>query len=79
MEVSQEIHRDKYALVVVSIGPNFPKVFSAVKLITGKSTIEVAKLLKSDRPVILEASKRELLVKAAELDRLGVGFKLVLI
>ncbi|NHZ63250.1 hypothetical protein [Massilia genomosp. 1] len=79
MIVTQEVHRDRYGLVIVEIGPNFAKVFCEVKTITGKTTMEVSILLKSRRPTVLIASKRELGMLSIKLTKVGakVDFELM--
>ena len=79
MSYGEEVHYDLYNLVLVDVGPNFAKILLEVKLLTGKSTREVGALLKSDRPVILQGPKRELVVDSVKLEKLGAELEYELV
>ncbi|MBB5020614.1 uncharacterized protein YvpB [Chitinivorax tropicus] len=71
MEIKQEVHSDRYAMVIVDIGPSFERVFAEVRIMTGQSLKEVAELLKQTRPIVAIATKRELIVRSAPLTKAG--------
>jgi len=79
VEIKQEVHNDRYAMVIADIGPSFERVFAEVRQMTGKSLKEVAELLKQSRPVVVIAPKRELIVRSTSLTNAGakVEFELV--
>lgn len=71
MKIKQEVHYDRYAMVIADIGPSFEKVFFEIRQMTGKSVKEVAELLKQPRPVVEIATKRELMLRAMPLTKAG--------
>jgi ribosomal protein L7/L12 len=67
---------DNYILAITEIGDSFPKVFVAVKEVTGKSTKEAKEIMDSRIPiVILHGSKRGLNSKAIRLQEAGAKVK----
>ena len=71
MEIKQEVHHDRYAMVIADIGPSFAQVFTEVRIMTGKSLKDVAEMLKQPRPVVVVATKRELIVRSVPLTKAG--------
>lgn len=79
VEIKQEVHNDRYALVITEIGPSFEQVFAEVRQMTGKSLKEVAELLKQARPAVVTATKRELIVRSASLTKAGAKIEFEII
>jgi ribosomal protein L7/L12 len=63
---------DNHVLAITDVGSSFPKVFVAVKEITGKSTKEAKEIMDSRMPiVILRGTKMELIQKSIRLEEAG--------
>ncbi|MFZ6679801.1 hypothetical protein [Undibacterium sp. Tian12W] len=78
MEIKEEIHRDRYCMVITDMGPSFERVFFEIRQMTGKSLKEVAELLKQPRPTVEVATKQELMLRSMPLTKAGakVAFEL---
>ncbi|MFZ6733510.1 hypothetical protein ACO0LG_16400 [Undibacterium sp. Ji42W] len=71
MEIKEEVHRDRYCMVIFDIGPSFERVFFEIRQMTGKSFKKVAELLKQPRPIVEVATKRELMRRSMPLTKAG--------
>jgi len=71
----QGVHNDQYKLIIEDVGEHYAKVFSVVKKVTGKTTIETKKVFDMRCKVVAIASKRELNQISIELQNVGAKLR----
>jgi hypothetical protein len=74
-----ECDDENFGLFIIDIGNYYPKVFSFVRQITGKSMKEVKFLLDSSSSMIISGSFSEMSFVATDLLKIGAKTKILII